>query len=73
MQKLFIRAVLSLVLSASLISAVNLFSPNEPKPKKQFVEAPLYLNPVVKSFWLTIKYWFVGSGGTGKSAAPKPN
>jgi len=77
MQKLIIKFVLSLVLTMSLISCMfniyNNLSETNKTTKIVIVEAPLYLTPVVQSFWRAVKYWFVGSGGGGKSPLQKPS
>lgn len=73
MQKLFIRVVLSFILTMSLLSCM--FNSNLPETNKtiKIVEAPLYLSPIAQSFWRALKYWFGSGGGTGKSPMPKPS
>ena len=74
MQKLFIRIVLSFTLSASILScALNLYTKKPPAPKKQVIEAPLYITPAAVAFWRAVKYVFFSGGGTGKSPMPKPS
>jgi len=72
--------ICSLVLSLVLMVATIGFSMRvlQPEPKKKIerlevIEAPLFLSTVAQAFWRTLKYYFVGSGGSGKSAVPKPN
>jgi len=73
MMNLFIRIVLSVTLSASILcGAFNLTTEKPSEPQKQVLEAPLFLSPVTQSFWRALKYWFGSGGGTGMNPMPKP-
>jgi len=75
MKNLFTSIILTIALTAGIINCGhNFMGINDAKPKKVLLEAPLYLTPVVQSFWRTVKYWFVGGGGSGigSKGVPRP-
>ena len=58
MQKLFIKFILSLVLSASiLICAFNISRYESPEPQKQVLEAPIVRNIRVLLAWFKTIDW----------------
>lgn len=74
MRNLFIKATLSLVLTASLLSCLfNFTFEKPPEPKKQIIEASGHGIPLIIHIWGWITGWRSGgSGGSGKSPMPKP-
>jgi len=73
MKTLFIRIVLSFILSASILRCAFNFYEKPPDQKNQVIEAPLYITPAAQAFWRAFKYLFLSGGGTGKSPMPKPS
>jgi len=75
MQKLFIRVILSLTLTANILSCIfNMYDNlSETNKTTKIVEAPLYITPAAQAFWRAVKYLFLSGGGTGKSPIPKPS
>lgn len=57
-----------------LVLAGNITEVVVPVPQvNKEVKLAGHTTPIVIAFWITLKYWFTGGGGTGSNPMPKPS